>query len=337
MGIGIWSLGFIIFLILILESMTIQELSRQPDKLTSGHRLCAGCGAAICVRIVLSAIKEPVVVATATGCLEVATTIYPYTAWNVPWIHNAFENAAATISGIERAHKALLKKKRLNRKYSSKFISDWNKFTKTKFVAFGGDGGSYDIGLQSLSGALERRHKFLYICYDNEAYANTGVQRSSATPRGASSTTTPAGKVLQGKEIFRKDLTAIVAAHNIGYVAQASISHWADLVKKTEKAIKVNGPSFINIISPCPRGWRFPTNQTVRIAQLAVETNFWPLYEVEDGVWKLNYQPKKRKPIIEWLTSQGRYKHLLKPANKGLIKEIQEEVDSQWEKLQAKV
>ena len=313
--------------------MTIKELSKQPEKFTSGHRLCAGCGAAICARNVLASIKDPVIVVSATGCLEVASTIYPYTAWNIPWMHNAFENSAATISGLESAHKALMKKKKNNKKYSSKIISNWNKFANTKFVAFGGDGGSYDIGLQSLSGALERGHNFLYVCYNNEAYANTGVQRSGATPKGASTTTTPAGKVLKGKEIFKKDLTAIVAAHNIAYVAQASISHIPDLIKKVEKAVNVKGPSFINIISSCPRGWRFPTNKTIEMARLAVETNFWPLYEVENGKYKINFELKKRKPIREWLFAQGRFKHLLKPENKNIVQEIQDEVDKEWNNL----
>jgi pyruvate ferredoxin oxidoreductase beta subunit len=306
--------------------MNIKELSEQPEKFTSGHRLCAGCGAGIIARMVLSAVKEPVVVANATGCLEVASTIYPYTAWNVPWIHNAFENAAATISGVESAYNVLKQKK----KKPFKLAKD------VKFIAFGGDGGTYDIGLQSLSGALERGHKFLYVCYDNGSYANTGVQRSSATPYCAETTTTPYGKKIPGKETFRKNLTEIVAAHSIPYVAQAGISHWFDLVQKVQKAIVADGPSFINILSPCSRGWNFNSSQTVKIADLAVQTNFWPLYEIEKGKYKINYQPQKRKPIKQWLSSQGRFRHLLKPENKHLVKEIQEKVDKDWEDLKNK-
>ena len=195
---------------------SIKELSKQPERLSGGHRLCAGCGASIAVRMIFMATKDPVVVGAATGCLEVATTIFPYTAWKVPFIHNAFENVAATMSGVETAYRALKKKGKIKK--------------EIKFVAFGGDGGTYDIGLQSLSGMLERGHNVLYVCYNNEAYMNTGIQRSSATPCGASTTTAPAGKVIPGKPQMRKDLTAIIAAHNIPYAAQATISHWNDLI-----------------------------------------------------------------------------------------------------------
>ena len=306
--------------------ISIKKLSEQPEKFTSGHRLCAGCGAGIIARMVLSAIEKPVIAASATGCLEVASTIYPYTAWKIPWIHNAFENVAATISGVESAYKVLKKKQKNGKKLPEDL----------KFIAFGGDGASYDIGLQSLSGALERGHKFLYICYDNEAYANTGVQRSSATPCGASTTTSPSGEKIPGKETFRKNLTEIVAAHNIPYAAQASISHWNDLVTKVQKAINAEGPSFINILSPCSRGWKFESSETVRIADLAVQTNVWPIYEIEQGKYKINFQPQKRKPINEWFSSQGRFKHLLKPENKKLVKKIQERVDEEWNNLKLK-
>ncbi len=208
----------------------IKELSEKiPERLSPGHRLCAGCGASIAVRQVLMGTEDPVVVVSATGCLEVATTIYPYTAWNVPFMHNAFENAASTISGIETAYRALKKKGKIKK--------------EIKFIAFGGDGGTYDIGLQALSGALERGHNFVYVCYDNEAYMNTGIQRSSATPYGASTTTAPAGKAVPGKVQFRKDLTAIVAAHRIPYAAQATISNWNDLVTKSQKAFSAEGPA----------------------------------------------------------------------------------------------
>jgi pyruvate ferredoxin oxidoreductase beta subunit len=187
---------------------TLKDIAAKEDRLGPGHRMCAGCGAPIIVRQILNAIEEPVVVANATGCLEVATTIYPYTAWRVPWIHSAFENAAATIAGVEAMYRSLVRQGK---------IEDRN----IKFLAFGGDGGTYDIGLQALSGALERGHNFLYICYDNQGYMNTGIQRSSATPHGAATTTSPAGTVIPGKPQFRKDLTAIVAAHDIPYAAQA--------------------------------------------------------------------------------------------------------------------
>ncbi|MBC8473754.1 MAG: pyruvate ferredoxin oxidoreductase [Candidatus Omnitrophica bacterium] len=298
----------------------IKELAKQPERLSGGHRLCAGCGASIVVRQVLMATKDPVVVGASTGCLEVATTIYPYTAWKTPFIHNAFENVAATISGVETAYRALKKQGKIKK--------------DIKFVAFGGDGGTYDIGLQSLSGALERGHNFVYVCYNNEAYMNTGIQRSGATPKGASTTTAPAGKASYGKRQFRKDLTSIVAAHKIPYVAQASASSWNDLVTKSQKAFAVEGPAFLNVISMCHRGWRFPQEDTIKISKLAVETGFWPLIEIENGNWKFTYRPKTRKPVIEFLKPQGRFKHLFKEENKHILDEIQKDIDDNWSRLE---
>jgi len=298
----------------------IKELSKVPERLSGGHRLCAGCGASIAVRQVLMGTKDPVVIGASTGCLEVATTIYPYTAWKVPFIHNAFENVAATISGVETAYNALKKQGKIKK--------------KIKFVAFGGDGGTYDIGLQSLSGALERGHKFVYVCYTNEAYMNTGIQRSGATPYGASTTTAPAGKESFGKAQMRKDLTAIIAAHNIPYVAQATISHWNDLVTKAEKAFNADGPAFLNVLALCHRGWRYPQENTIGVAKLAVETGYWPLIEVENGTWKFTYKPKERKPVVEFLKTQGRFKHLFKEKNKPVLEAVQKEIDSNWQRLE---
>jgi len=298
--------------------MNLKQLASKEERFVSGHRLCPGCAAPIIVRLTLKAIKQAVVVATATGCLEVSSTIFPYTSWRVPWIHNAFENAAATISGVEACYRALKRQGKIRK--------------EIKFVAFGGDGGTYDIGLQSLSGALERGHDFLYVCYDNEAYMNTGIQRSSATPMGAWTNTSQVGSAQLGKKEHMKDLTSIVAAHNIPYVAQATPANYLDLMRKVEKGVSIKGPAFINVLSPCPRGWRFPHNKTIKIAQLAVDTCFWPLYEVENGVYKINFDPgKNKKPIREWILSQGRYKHLWK--NRGFIREIQEFVDRRWERL----
>jgi pyruvate ferredoxin oxidoreductase beta subunit len=297
-----------------------KELMKKPERLAPGHRLCAGCGASIVARQVLAAIDDPVVLANSTGCLEVATTIYPYTAWRVPWIHNAFENSASTISGVEAAYRSLVRQGK---------IPEQN----TKFIAFGGDGGTYDIGLQALSGAVERGHQFLYICYDNGAYMNTGIQRSSATPYGAHTTTSPAGEVIPGKQQFRKDLTAIMAAHNIPYVAQASPTQWKDLMTKTRKAVNCGGASFMNIISSCNRGWRHGTEETIELMQLAVDTCYWPLYEVEDGEWRLSYRPKERLPVIRWLERQGRFRHIFRPENEPMIEKMQTEVDLRWERL----
>ncbi len=300
----------------------LRELSKQPQILTQGHRLCAGCGHGTAARQILAASSKPVVVACATGCLEVATTIYPYTSWASPWMHSAFENAAATLGGIEAAYNAL--------KRRGKVTEDVN------FVAFGGDGGTYDIGLQSLSGAAERGHRMLYVCLDNEAYMNTGIQRSSATPLGADTTTSPAGTVIPGKSEHRKDLTAIMIAHDVPYVAQGAPSHWNDLVTKAQKAFSTDGFSFINVLSPCPRGWRMDTSESIELTRLAVETCFWPLYEVDHGVWKLTYQPREKKPVAEWLKRQGRFKHLFTDANKPILDEIQAHVDRKWEELKKK-
>ncbi len=299
--------------------LRLKELSKKEELLTGGHRLCAGCGAPIAVRQVLLASEVPVVVANATGCLEVSTTIYPYTAWRVPWIHTAFENAAATISGVESMYRALKKKGKIDR--------------KIKFIAFGGDGGTYDIGFQSLSGAMERGHDIVYICYDNGAYMNTGIQRSSATPLGANTTTSPAGKVMPGKLQPRKNLTKIMAAHGIPYVAQTTPAHWRDLMTKVRKALEVDGPAFINVLAHCNRGWRTGTNTIIQDLKLAVDTCFWPIYEYENGKLTINYKPKEKKPVVEFLKTQGRFKHLFSPENEHLLQQIQELVDREWEAL----
>lgn len=299
----------------------LKELSKRPELLSGGHRLCAGCGAGIIARqVMMAAADRPVVVANATGCLEVSTTIYPFSAWKTSWFHSAFENAAASCSGIEAAYKAL--------KRTGKVDKD------IRFITFGGDGGTYDIGLQSLSGAMERRHRMLYVCYNNEAYMNTGIQRSSATPLGAYTTTAPNGKVKKGKEQVRKNLTEIMVAHNIPYVAQTAIGYWNDLITKTQKALDTEGPTFINVIQPCRLGWGYKPEDTVTLGRLAVETCLWPVYEVVNGKYKINVKPKEKKPIIEYLKLQSRFKHLLKPENESVIVEIQKNIDEQWSWLQ---
>lgn len=298
--------------------VNLKELTKQKSKMRSGHRMCPGCGAAINARMFLMGTTKPVVVANATGCLEVSTTVYPYTAWNVPWIHNAFENAAATMSGVVSAYEVLKKKGKVKE--------------DIKFIAFGGDGGTYDIGLQSLSGAAERGHDFLYVCYNNEAYMNTGVQRSSATPYGAATKTDPFGTERPGKQEFSKDLTKIMVAHNIPYVAQTSISHWNDLIEKSKKAFEIKGPKFINSLSPCIPGWGIKEDDSLKVARLAVETCFWPLYEVENGKYKITYDPgERKKPVVEFLKTQKRFAHLLN--DKEAIKKIQEHIDKNWENL----
>ncbi|MDH4139501.1 MAG: thiamine pyrophosphate-dependent enzyme [Coriobacteriia bacterium] len=304
---------------------TLKELTHREDRLAGGHRLCAGCGASIAMRqIMLGAGTDPLVVGCATGCLEVSTTIYPYTSWRIGYVHNAFENSAATVSGVEAAFKAL--------KRAGKIPAD----KKIKFMAVGGDGGTYDIGLQSLSGAMERGHDMVYVCYDNGAYMNTGIQRSSATPKGAWATTSEVGAAQAGKQQKRKDLTSIIAAHNVAYAAQGSISHWKDLATKAEKAFAAEGPAFINVLATCPRGWRSAYNKSIEIAKLGVQTGYWPLFEVENGEWKMSTSSKGlvkagRKPIEDFLKPQGRFKHLFAPENSDLLAEIQADVDDYWE------
>lgn len=300
-------------------ALTLKELTKKEELLTGGHRMCSGCGAPIVVKMVLLATEYPVIAANATGCLEVSTCISEYTAWKIPWIHNAFENAAATISGVETMYRSLKKQGKIDK--------------EIKFLAFGGDGGTYDIGFQSLSGAMERGHDMIYVCYDNGAYMNTGIQRSSATPFGADTTTCPAGSVIQGKPQQRKDITKIMAAHNIPYAAQASPSHWMDLMKKVRKAHEIKGPKFLNILAPCNRGWRSKTDDAITLSKIAVETCIWPLYEIENGITKITHQPKEKKPIEAFLKPQGRFKHLFAPGNEGLLKHYQEMVDKEWAKL----
>ncbi len=296
----------------------------KPERLASGHRMCAGCGAPVAVRGVLRAMKEDdkAVIGCATGCLEVSTFMYPYTSWKDSFIHNAFENAGATISGAEAAHKAMMRKGKIKDDY--------------KFIAFGGDGGTYDIGFQSLSGAMERNHDMVYVCYDNGAYMNTGIQRSSATPKFADTTTTPVGTDSDGKVQIRKDLTAIMVAHNIPYIGQTTfIKNMKDMHEKSEKAIYKKGAAFLNIMAPCPRGWRYEAADLMEICQLAVDTCYWPMFEVEDGVWKLSYKPKVKRPIEDFLRPQGRFKHLFAPGNEHLIAEMQADVDRKWADLLA--
>jgi len=295
------------------------ELVAQGAQLAGGHRMCAGCGAPIVARQVLMGTSDPVVVSAATGCLEVSTTIYPYTSWKGSYIHTAFENAAATLSGVETAFRALRKKGQIE--------------DNVKFIAFGGDGGTYDIGLQSLSGAMERGHQMLYVCYDNGAYMNTGFQRSGATPVGAWTTTSPVGKEQAGKLQNRKNLTDIMIAHGLRYVAQASPHDPRDLVRKAAKALATPGPSFLNILAPCPRGWRADGAESIDLARQAVNTCYWPLYEVEDGEYRLTFRPKAKTDLVAWLKRQGRFAHLFKPGNEDALANLQAWVDDEWEKL----
>ncbi|MGL5694268.1 MAG: thiamine pyrophosphate-dependent enzyme [Peptostreptococcaceae bacterium] len=303
-------------------SYNFKDMMNKPERLAGGHRMCAGCGGTIAVRNVLRGLKDEdqAVIGCATGCLEVSTFMYPYTAWKDSFVHNAFENSAATVSGVEAAYKAMKRKGKLDDTY--------------KFIAFGGDGGTYDIGFQSLSGAMERNHDMVYVCYDNGAYMNTGIQRSSATPMYADTTTTPVGSESPGKPQNRKDLAAIIAHHDVPYVAQTTfIKNFKDLHTKSEKAIYTEGAAFLNVMAPCPRGWRYPAEDMMEICELAVETCYWPLFEVIEGKWILSYKPKNKRPIEDFLRPQGRFKHLFKKGNEHLLEQFQAEVDRRWNEL----
>ena len=300
-----------------MESLAIYvpRLVTTKEYFAPGHRACMGCGEALAVRLVCKALGRNVIIANATGCMEIVSSPLPSTSWEVPWIHTLFENTAAVASGIEAGIKVLSRKGKYTR--------------KTKVIAMGGDGGTADIGFQALSGALERGHDFIYICFDNEAYMNTGIQRSSATPFGASTTTSPAGKVSIGQTRWKKNLPAIAAAHNIPYVATACHSYPFDLMNKIHKAVDVKGPSYIHILSVCPTGWRLPSDLTIRAGRLAVETGIFPLYEVEDDRYTLNLDFPQLRPVEDYFKLQGRFRHL----SKETISQIQERVAAEYAKL----
>jgi len=308
-------------------STSLKDLSKLPVRLASGHRLCAGCSESIIAKQILLGTDKPVVVSAATGCFEVSTTIFPFTSWNTPYIHTAFGNGAATCAGVEAAYRSLKRKGEIKE--------------DIRFVTFAGDGGTYDIGIQALSGAMERGHNMLYVCFNNEAYMNTGIQRSSATSRGASTTTSCAGSVIPGKKEFPKDLTMIMAAHGIPFVAQAAPHAWKDMVQKAQKAFEINGPAFINAITPCPRGWRFAPEETIALSKLAVETCVWPLYEVENGTdFKLSAESLRiaegkaeKKPITDWINAQGRFSHLKEEKWASVVESMQKDVDRKWNAL----
>ncbi|HEY32269.1 MAG TPA: pyruvate synthase subunit beta [Dehalococcoidia bacterium] len=297
----------------------VPRLAPKKEPFAPGHRACVGCGEALAVRLVCKAFPPNTIVANATGCMEVVSSQYPMTSWRVPWVHVLFENAAAVASGIEAALKAMTRK-------------ELRPDDGTKVVAMGGDGGTSDIGLQALSGAMERGHDLLYVCFDNEAYMNTGIQRSSATPFGASTTTSPAGRKSIGQKTWKKNMAAIAAAHDIPYVATASHSYPQDLMAKVAKGIAVPGPAYIHVLSVCPTGWRSAPDLSIRLGRLAVETGVFPLYEIEDGKYKMSLEPPKLRPVEDYLNLQGRFRHL----SEDNIKEIQERVIKEYERIKEK-
>ena len=298
----------------------LKSFSTTADRFEGANLLCPGCAHSIIVREVLNATNDDLVLSAATGCLEVSTAVYPYTSWDASWIHIGFENASTAVAGSEAMYKALKRKGRLPQPDR-----------KPKFVAFGGDGASYDIGFQWISGTFERGHDIMYVTLDNEVYANTGGQSSGATPIGASTTTTPAGRVSYGQKRQKKDMMSIMAAHGGPYVAQVSPNKWKDMVKKIQHGFSVDGPVFINAASQCCTEWKFDPKDTMAIADLSTDSLVWPLYEIIDGKeLNITYRPKNVVPVEEYLAAQGRFKHLFKDQYKHMIKEWQERVDENW-------
>lgn len=294
----------------------IPRLISPRELFAEGNRGCQGCGEALAIRQLLKVAGPDTIVCCATGCVEIISSPYPETAWRIPWIHVAFENTAAVASGVEAAIKILKRRGRYHDR-------------KINIIALAGDGGTADIGLQALSGALERRHNFTYVCTDNEAYMNTGIQRSSATPYGASTTTCPAGKESIGQTTPKKDMPMIAAAHDIPYVATCCPSYAMDLMAKAGRALNTDGPAYLHVLSPCPTGWRHESRLTVEMGRLAVETGVFPLYEIIDGRLKMSVVMKKRKPVKEYLKHQGRFAHL----GPDEIEEIQRTVDEKYIRL----
>jgi len=297
----------------------VPRLVAKKENFAPGHRACIGCGEALAVRLACKALGQNVIIVNATGCMEIVSSPLPYTSWRVPWIHTLFENTAAVASGVEAGLKAMVRKGRCTEQ-------------DVKIVAMAGDGGTSDIGLQALSGALERGHNFLFICFDNEAYMNTGIQRSSATPYGASTTTSPPGKVSIGQFTWKKNIPAIVAAHNVPYVATACPSYPFDLMSKVKKGLDAAGPAYVHVLSVCPTGWRCPPDLSVRIGRLAVETGTFPLYEVENGQYKLSFDFAELRPVTDYMKLQGRFRHL----SPDEINKIQTRVIEEYEKLKEK-
>jgi pyruvate ferredoxin oxidoreductase beta subunit len=298
------------------NNIFLPRLLPEAEKFAPGHRACVGCGEALAVRLACKAMDQNVIMVNATGCMEIVASQLPYSSWRVPWIHTLFENTAAVASGIEAGLKARMRKGSLEER-------------DIKVIGIAGDGGTLDIGLQALSGAMERGHNFLYLAFDNEAYMNTGIQRSSATPYGATTTTSPAGRVSMGQFSWKKDMPAIAAAHNIPYVATANPSYPFDLIDKVKKGLAVKGPAYIQILSVCPTGWRCATEQTIKIGRLAAETGAFPLYEVENGKYKISFKTDKLRPIKDYMKLQRRFRHL----SEDTIEEIQKRTEQEYRKL----
>ncbi|MGB4050634.1 MAG: thiamine pyrophosphate-dependent enzyme [Methanoculleus sp.] len=290
------------------------EIKKERELFSAGHRACGGCGPALAARLLLKATGENVIIVASTGCMEVFSTPYPETAWEVPWIHSLFENAAAVASGIEAS---------LKRQGRSE-----------KIVCIAGDGATFDIGVLCISGAFERGHDITYICYDNEAYMNTGIQRSGATPYGASTTTSPAGACMPGgNPLPKKDMPAILVAHGAPYVATASVAYPMDFMKKVERAINTPGPCYIQVHTPCCTGWGFESGETLAMGKLAIETGLWVNYEIVNGGME-KVRKVRRKPVEEYLAKQKRFRHLFRPTRRDdEIAKIQAIADANAERF----
>jgi pyruvate/2-oxoacid:ferredoxin oxidoreductase beta subunit len=287
----------------------VMKLSIPEEELMSpGHLACQGCGATMAMRYVLKALGRKTVVCIPACCWAVIDGPFPHSSLSVPIFHCAFETAASTAAGV---------------KAGLEMVGD----KETTVLAWAGDGGTFDIGLQALSGAAERNDDFIYVCYDNEAYMNTGIQRSSATPYGAWTTTTP---VKHFKVRPKKDIVGILAAHGIPYIATASVAYPEDLVKKARKAKDIKGTRFLHIYAPCPSGWKSRPEDTVKLARLAVQTGIFPLFEITDGeTTTMSLKIEKRKPIDDYVRLQGRFRHL----KENEVAAMQAEVDRKYEKL----
>ena len=289
-----------------MAKLTIPE----EELMYPGHVGCLGCGATLAMRYTLKALGQRTIISVPACCWAVMPGVFPYTCLKIPMLYTAFETTGASISGIRAA-------------LDAKGIDD------ITVVGWAGDGGTADIGIQALSGAVERGTDVIYIMYDNEAYMNTGVQRSSATPVGAWTTTTPVGSTRDWKKMPKKDMVEIMVAHKIPYTATMSIAYPEDMIKKLQKAQKIKGPKFIHIYAPCPTGWRMAPDKTVEIAKMATACGVFPLYEVENGVYTITRKPGELKPVKPYLALQGRFRHLPQEEIDG----IQNEINKKWNRL----
>ncbi len=281
------------------------------DELVEGGApLCAGCPGSLGLKLALKALGKNTIVVNASGCMTLFTT-YPSMPTKVPWLHIAIENAAAAATGIMASLQELKRNRGVN------------------VLCFAGDGATYDIGFQALSGAVTRGDDFIYVCYNNNSFSNTGVQMSSATPYGAHTSTTPINKSGAANILRRKPMAKIIAAHGAPYVAQACIADGLDYMKKLQKAAKIPGPKFIDLLAPCPTGWGFDASQTIGVGELAIRTGAWPLYEIENGKFSLTRNPGKRLPVMEYLKTQRRFRGV----SEKVVKEIQAHVDREWDML----